>query len=273
MPKLTGTSSTGSLSLIATSLFAAIAFPATTFAQSDRAATPAANYLAAFSPEALPDAPVPAGYSSSVIPAAGAFQKHPVTTKVAGPYDDTIEVNETAPRLSQKDKFWMGVRGSVSPFAAVGWLSSAVYEQAFDGSPNYGQTGKGFAQRFGAAAARATSEDIFSTSILAPVLHEDPRYYVLGPGHSLVKRTVYSVTRTLVTRTDSGKTTVNLSLLGGNLAGSVLAKTYYPPNNQDAKEVLATFGGSIGGSALGYFIDEFFGNAANLIHFKKKVDE
>ena len=265
MPKLLGTSNTGRRTLVATSFFATLALPAAGFAQSGLGTAPAATYLAEADTAALPDAPSPAS--------AGGYQKQQGIRKVAGPYDDTIEINETAPRLSPKDKFWMGIRGSVTPFAAVGWLSSAAYEQISNGSPNYGQTGKGFAQRFGAAAARATSEDIFSTSILAPVLHEDPRYYVLGPGHNFVKRTVYSVTRTLVTRTDSGHTTINLSLLGGNLAGSVLTKAYYPPNNQDAKEVLATFGGSVGGSALGYFIDEFFGDAANLIHFKKKVDE
>ena len=238
-------------------------------------AVPTPLYLAEAEPapviSGLPEAPEPAAYSSSSLPGDGPDgRNHTGPTKVAGPYDDTIQAGQTAPSLSSRDKFWMGIRGSVSPFAAVGWLASAAYAQASNGSPNYGQTGKGFAQRLGSAAARASSEDIFSTSILAPVLREDPRYYVMGPGHSFIRRTAYSVTRTLITKTDSGHTTVNLSLLGGNLGGSALAQVYYPPANQGGKELLATFGGSIGGSALGYFIDEFFGNAAGLIHFNRQ---
>ncbi len=247
-------------------------------APSGSASSPAAShplYLADAEPapviSTLPEAPEPAGYSSSSLPGPGADDRsHTGPTKVAGPYDDTIQAGQTAPGLSSRDKFWMGIRGSVSPFAAVGWLASAAYAQASNGSPNYGQNGKGFAQRLGSAAARASSEDIFSTSILAPVLREDPRYYVMGPGHSFIRRTAYSVTRTLITKTDGGRTTVNLSLLGGNLGGSALAQVYYPPANQGGKELLATFGGSIGGSALGYFIDEFFGNAAGLIHFNRQ---
>ena len=62
-------------------------------------------------------------------------------------------------------------------------MISAGYEQIVNGSPNYGQTGKGFAQRLGAASARASSENIFSDSVIAPILHQDPRYYRMGPGH------------------------------------------------------------------------------------------
>ena len=101
-------------------------------------------------------------------------------TKVAGPYDDVIEPEEQAPRMTATNKIVMGMRDSVSPFAMIGWVASATYEQIVNGSPNYGQTGKGYARRLGAAAARNTSEDLISTSVLAPLLHEDPRYYKMG---------------------------------------------------------------------------------------------
>jgi hypothetical protein len=139
-----------------------------------------------------------------------------------------------------------------------------------DGSPNYGSNGRGFAQRLGAAAARDSSEGIFSDSILAPVLHEDPRYYRMGPGRNFFVRLIYSGTRPLITRTDGGHLTPNFAQLGGNLAGSALTQAYYPQLNRGATQVLETFGGSIGGSAIGDVVSEFYGDFTHLFHAEHK---
>ena len=58
--------------------------------------------------------------------------------------------------------------------------TAASYEQALNGSPNYGTDAGAYGQRVGAAAIRDASQTIFSDSIMAPILREDPRYYVMG---------------------------------------------------------------------------------------------
>ena len=221
----------------------------------------------------LPDAP------EAALPEAGALAGQASITKsvgppVAGRYTKYIQPGQTAPKLSIGDKFVLGAKDAFGPLSAVGWAVSAGYAQAVDGSPNYGvigntQTGKAFAQRLGAAAARASSEGLFSDSILSPILHEDPRYYKMGNGHNFVKRLVYAGTRTLITRTDGGHLTPNFALLGGNLAGSALTQAYYPPVNQGFDQVLQTFGGSIGGSALGFVVSEFLSDTLRGLHITK----
>ena len=196
------------------------------------------------------------------------------TPRVAGRYDTVILPGQTAARLTVHDKVLFGVKDSISPFSAAGWVLSAAYEQVTDGSPNYGvlgntQTGKSFAQRLGAAAARDTSETIFSESILAPILHEDPRYYA-QTNRNFFYRVFYAGTRPIFTRTDGGKSTINLSQLGGNLAGSALTPAYYPAVNRPFSEVLRTFGGSVGGSAVGDLASEFLPGLLEAVHFKKK---
>lgn len=188
---------------------------------------------------------------------------------MAGRYAKYIGAGQSAPKLTVHDKVVLGLRDAVSPFSALSWVSAAAFEQVTDGSPNYGQTGKGFAQRLGAAAARNVSEGIFTDSILSPVLHEDPRYYRMGPGHNFVKRLVYAGTRPLITRTDGGRTTPNFALLGGELAGSALTQAYYPPLNQGFTEVAKTFGGSVGSTALGCVMTEFFPAVFGSMHTKK----
>lgn len=182
--------------------------------------------------------------------------------------DKYIDPGQHGPSLTSADKVRLGLRDAISPFAVVGWLSSAAYSQALDSSPNYGQGWGPFAQRFGASAARGASEGILSDSVFAPIFHEDPRYYQLGPGHNILRRTLYAVTRTVVTKTDGGRTTPNLALLAGNAAGSILTNAYYPEINRNAKTTVETFAGSVGGSAIGFFVSEFLSEALDIVHLK-----
>ena len=214
----------------------------------------------------LPEAPVPA-----VSDAQQSTPSHPAYKHRTGPYDTLIDTTEIAPHLTASNKVGMGIKASVSPFAVLGWVGSATYGEAFDRSPNYGQDGKAYLQRIGAASAKASSETIFTISVLAPALHEDPRYYILGPGHNGFRRTGHALSSIFFTRTDRGGRSVNYALLGGNLAGSALTHAYYPAENRGATEVLTTFGTSLGGSAIKDLFDEFLSNAAAVTQLKRKL--
>lgn len=216
----------------------------------------------------LPDAPSATARAESHAAFTGGGQ-HQVL-KPAGPFDKYILPGQSAPKITAYDKVLLGLRDSVSPFSAVGWVAATGYEQVTNGSPNYGQTGKGFMQRLGASAARDSSEEIFSDSVLAPILHEDPRYYKMGSGHNFFKRLVYAGTRPLITRTDGGRSTPNFSLIGGDLAGAALTQAYYPPLNRGFTEVAKTWGGSIGSSALGFVVSEFLSDALAVFHAQSR---
>ncbi len=168
-----------------------------------------------------------------------------------------IEPGQPAPSLTSGNKVRLGLRAAFSPFPAFGWITAATYSHAVDSSPNYGQGWGPYGQRLGAAAIRGTTEGLFSDSVFAPLYHQDPRYYRLGSGHSAIQRTVYAVTRAVITRADDGHTAPNFALLSGNAAGAILTNAYYPDINRNAKTTAETFAGSIGGSALGFFIREF----------------
>ncbi len=219
----------------------------------------------------LPDTPdlAPTTGDPAQTAAGGA---NPITRRhEAGTFDRFIDPSEIAPRLSVGDKILTGMRASVSDFAIAGWLGSGLYGETFNRSPNYGQSGKAFAQRVGAAAARNTSESIFSDSVFSPIFHTDPRYYQLGPGHGTVHRAAYAVSRVFITRTDGGARTLNLALLSGNLAGASLTQLYYPSVNRSPGQVFETFGTSLGGSAVGYLIGEFFAQQiSGMLHLKSE---
>jgi hypothetical protein len=234
----------------------------------------------------LPDAPGsvdPTGMSSSsstsvplnlstapLYSAAGGAFGGQGKSGLASVHATVIQSGQTAPRLTVGQKMTNSFISSVSYTAIAGWVISAGYEQATNGSPNYPQTGKGFAQRLGAASARATSETVFGNGVIAAVTHEDPRYYRMGPGHNFFKRLVYAGTRPLLTRTDGGRSTINIWDLGGDLSGAALTPVYYPPLNRSGTEVLKTFGGSVGGDALGFLASEFLPGILTAVHLEHK---
>jgi hypothetical protein len=251
-------------------------------AQTTLTASPAADVIAANLHLDLPDSPgalFAASSSSagdeatSADPNDASFDQTPTPSgprpKHAGHLAMTVAPGEIADPMTVKDKVVGGFKDSVSVFAATGWLAAAGWEQLWNGSPNYGTDAGAFGQRLGAATIRGISEGVFSESLFAPLFREDPRYYVMGKGHPFFKRLVYAGTRAIITRTDSGKTVPNFWLIAGNAAGSALTIPYYPKINTSFGQVAQTFGGSLGGSALGFVVDEFIIDALIDLHLKK----
>jgi len=230
----------------------------------------------------LPDSPGAvvagsAGFSSSNIgsePTAFAGQLGLKTTSTpeptALPRVKFVYAGKMGPPQTTTDKVVLGLRESVTPFVMVGWVFSAGWSQLIDGMPNYGTNGKAFAQRLGAAAALSASKEIFSDSVLAPVFHQDPRYYQLGHSHKFINRVIYAGTRPIIGRTDSGKVIPNYATLLGTGGAAGLTTAYYPARNTTGSQVAQTWATSLGGSALGYLVSEFGGEIIQKLHITRQ---
>lgn len=259
--------------LIAVSPFAA--------PQTPQANKPAADVVAVNSCLELPDSPGtllssstnfadaassstdPEDASIDQTPAKAALQHAPHLRMIIAP-------GEIADPMTVHDKIVSGFKDSFSLSSAAGWLSTAGWQHLRNSSPNYGTDAGAFGQRLGAATIRATSEGLFRESLFAPLFHEDPRYYIMGKGHPFFKRLVYAGTRSIITLTDSGHATPNFARLAGNAAGSALTISYYPAQNRTFSAVASTFGGSLGGSALSFIVDEFLVDALVDLKLRKK---
>ena len=237
-------------------LFAALTPEAPAFAASDS------------NPEALPDAP------SQVLRASNVgfdAQMHPASAHIAPVTLKYIPAGWTAQPLTAHDKIVLGFKDSYSPFSFLGIIVSAGYSHLTNGQPNYGTDKGAFGQRLGATAIRDTSEQLLTDAVFAPLLHEDPRYYVEGPQYNFIHRVLYAATRPIITRTDSGKLTPNFAELLGYGAASAISYSYYPAINQNAKDTVATFGGALGGAAIGDLVSEFSDEFLVKLHLKKAL--
>ena len=216
------------------------------------------------SSSSLPDAPLPHLHKLNAPPASPSQAQH-----IAPIYESTIPAGWHAQKQDLHDKEIMGIRDLYS-FDSLGAIAlSAGYAHITNGQPNYGVTSKAFGQRLGAAAARETSQNVFTEMVFAPLLHEDARYYVLGPSANPIKRLFYAGTRPLITRTDGGRSTVNGSLLAGYAVAAAITPAYYPQSNRNFHDVLATYGASIGGAALGDLVNEFADDVLQAFHLRR----
>ncbi len=203
---------------------------------------------------------------SNAEPLAGNFTPPRVATK----YDKYIDADETAPKLTGRDKFILGARATVTPFMLMSVLASAGLEQARNSSPNYGAHIDAFGQRVGASAARDTTETIFTDSILSPLLREDPRYFQLGDGHGVVARTFYAVSRVFVVKRDDGRLQANYALFGGYIGAIALTNAYYPQINRGFTQNAESFGGALGGAAFSRVFREFLSDGLQAAHLARR---
>ena len=224
---------------------------------------------------ALPDAPstLLTAYAS---PAAYEGQNpynpknRPAGPHVAPRHTKYIPAGWQAQPITAHDKVIIGLRDLYSPLTLMGDLLSAGYSDLVNGQPNYGTNGKAIGQRIGATVLRDSTEGIFTDMVFAPILREDPRYYVEGPKHNFFQRVIYAGTRPILTRTDSGRSTINGAELLGYAAASGLSYSYYPQINRNFKDTAATFGGGLGGSAIGFVVSEFSDQFLQAIHLEKR---
>lgn len=200
---------------------------------------------------------------------SSSVSQEPAPPQVAPIHTKYILPGMTAQPISARDKVMIGLQDSYSLMNFGGMFAAAGYEQLRNSEPNYGTDRGAFGERVGAAAIRDTTQGVFTDAVFAPLLHEDPRYYVEGPQYSTIHRALYAVTRPLITRTDSGRKTLNGALLLGYASSSLLNNAYYPAINRNARDTATAFGGSLGGSALGFLLSEFSSSIWHKVHLTR----
>jgi len=218
---------------------------------------------------ALPDAPSAIFREEAV--GDDKFQKKAASNAhESARYSKYIPSGWTAQPITAHDKVILGLRDLYSPLDFLAMFASAGYAHVTNGEPNYGTDRGAFGERLGAAAIRETSQGLFTDTVFAPLLHQDPRYYIEGSQYGFIHRVLYAGTRPLITRNDSGRSAINASMLLGYAAASGLSYTYYPQINKNFHDTAATYGGSLGGAALGFLVSEFSDDLLKFVHLKSK---
>jgi hypothetical protein len=131
------------------------------------------------------------------------------------------------PPQSVKEKFKTGALDSFDYSSFIFAGLQAGLSQATDAYPAFRQGAAGYGRYYWHTFADQTDENLWVEGIVPTVFRQDTRYYTLGHG-GFIKRGFYAVTRTVITRTDSGKETFNVSEILGAGAAAGISSAYYP---------------------------------------------
>ena len=169
----------------------------------------------------------------------------------------TVTDRKNAPPLTPKGKFRLFYKTAFDPadFAVAG--IQAGISQAEDSFPAYGQGASGYAKRYGTFYADTGIGTLMTTSVFPTLLHQDPRYFQLGSG-GIWHRTMYSVSRIFVARTDKGDLQFNSSEIAGNAVAAGISNTYHLQNQRTLGNTLGVWGTDIMLNAVCNVAKEFW---------------
>ena len=128
--------------------------------------------------------------------------------------------------ITAKQKFTIARKDSLDYPSYVLAIFFAGISQLNNSNPSFGQGVKGFAARYATSASDQIIGNFMSEAIWPSLLHEDPRYFRKING-SFKSRLGYSLTRTLVTRTDRGTWAFNAAEFLGNGTVASIGNLYY----------------------------------------------
>ena len=186
-------------------------------------------------------------------------------------FQTVSDPNQPFVPLRVRDKWKLFVKESVDPYAFFSAAAGAGISQWHNEDPKYGIGFEPYMQRFGAGQADLTSQNFFQDAVLASLFHEDPRYFRMGPGNTVLHRIAYAFSRVAITRRDSGKDSFNFSGIVGMEMGITLSNAYYPPRSVNGGEMAYRTFTSLTASALGNLAPEFWPDVkAKLARHKRR---
>lgn len=175
-----------------------------------------------------------------------------------------VGYERNAKTLTSRDKFDIFYQNTLDPYPFAAVAFHAAISQAEDTHPGFGQGLSGYGKRYGASLADSTSARFFCVYMFPSLFRQDPRYLRKSSG-SVPSRLVYALSRSLITRSDSGETQFNASNILGKFTASALANTYYPAQNRGLEATVSRVGGSIAYQSLSNLGIEFWPEIHRLV--------
>jgi len=234
------------------------------------------------SADSIPDAP-DAGMAQHNTDPSGGVQKsqsagtQPTslegkqTKRILGiiPNFRSVSVDEKLPPQSVKDKFITTTQDSFDYSAFIFAGALAGISQAENSYPEFHQGAAGYGRYYWHTFSDQAVENYMVEFILPTALRQDSRYYTQGHG-GVVKRTAYSFSRVLITRTDGGSETFNASEIVGAGAASGISSLYYPSTERTWTKVGQRWLTNVSLDGMTFVFKEFWPDINSAIFHQKQ---
>jgi hypothetical protein len=212
------------------------------------------------SPQTAGTPQTPSPSSTEATPARGATPdtEPPGGKRVMGvlPNYRTADASLEGTPLTSKQKFTIASKDSFDYPLVLLAGAFAGLSQLTDGDKSFGQGAKGYAHRLGTWYADEAMGNLFTEGLFPVLFHQDPRYFRKGTG-SIKSRTVYALSRVILTQKDGGGLQFNFSEWVGNAASTAIGNAYHP-DTRDAYDNSMKLLEQVGTDAISQVLKEFW---------------
>ena len=158
------------------------------------------------------------------------------------------------PTQAEKFRTFLDEARSPLTFGAAG-VDAGIMRETGVGSLSSGRQAS-LTELYKGALIQKESSAFFGKYLYPALLKQDPRYHP-SSSRSFLGRAMYAASRMVITRNDSGKTTLNTSYFLGVLTSVAISTAYRPYWTRSASATFKTFGSTIGSDAGINILHEF----------------
>lgn len=209
----------------------------------------------------LPDAPTPninpADKNKPDVQPNDQYGKQPKRILGIIPNFRAVSANTQLPPLSFKEELKLASQDTFDYSDVIFVAALAGISMAGKSQPSFGQGAAGYGRYYWHVFVDGAIENYMTEAIVPAATREDPRYYTLGKG-GFFKRSGYAVSRLFITRTDSGKRTINLSEIVGAGAAAGIGNAYYPAESNPFVKTYQRWGTQVGLDGVFDILKEFW---------------
>ena len=169
--------------------------------------------------------------------------------------------------LTRSRRFHNYIQSTAGVLPVFSAAFSAGFSQLINSPPEWHRGTLGYSRRFANNLAFNAVRTTLTYGASA-ALHEDNRYFASGRKR-FWQRTLYALSSTVIARHDDGSRSVSLSVPGGVVGAALLSRTWSPPSWQGGKNVAATVGLTLTGTAGFNVAREFVPDIIRYLRLRK----
>ncbi|MCU1249586.1 MAG: hypothetical protein JWQ49_2615 [Edaphobacter sp.] len=187
-------------------------------------------------------------------------------TELIYPYQRFLTSNIVIP-MTWEQKGYLALHNLADPINFATILGISAITVGADSHSAYGPGLKGFGKSVGVSYLQDATGQFFGAFAIPVIAHQDPRYFRM-PHAPFAKRVLYSISRTAVSRSDSGKSMPNYATLLNYPIGAELANLYVPGIHPDAASTVARIFTGYALDPVNGLINEFLPDVASHVHVR-----
>jgi hypothetical protein len=187
-------------------------------------------------------------------------------TELIYPYQRFLTSNIVIP-MTWQQKGYLALHDLADPVNFGTILGISAITVGADSHSAYGPGLKGFGKSVGVSYLQDATGQFFGAFAIPVIAHQDPRYFRM-PHDRFTKRLVYSISRTVVSRSDSGQSMPNYATLLTYPISAELSNLYVPGIHPDAPSTIARIFTGYALDPVNSLINEFLPDVASRVHIR-----